>query len=482
MSVLPDNSLLLDALMLGVTDEVYVLNAATMQLHAVSASVLANRQQDLEALQQLSLNNLLGICESALRAYTAQTSALIQFVSLLPDLTLSAASTEAKPLRVMSVQSAAQAYLVLLKTAAATHGDQQSVQPVDGSEALFQAMVSNTPGLVFQFERAVNGEVSFVYLSEGCAALLGLSVDELKRQPQLFYALMNSRDRATLQRRLDFSARKLSLLDWEGRLWIDGWHDTKWINMRSFPRLLANGTIQWMGIMMNITQSKNEKHEIENSRRDLAQLTAHMEQIKEKERSRIAREIHDDVGGNLTVIKIGLASIINRLNTDQSTLLAQAQNLESIVDSTFSAVHRIASDLRPSVLDLGIVAALEWQCREFERQLATPCQFSSNMAEIDVTMEQAITLFRICQESMSNIAKHAQALHVLVHLCLSAHEIVMTIRDDGVGINSADSLKVNAFGLRGMQERVTALQGSFNIVNASMVGVQGTLTTVRLPL
>jgi two-component system sensor histidine kinase UhpB len=488
MSLLPNNSLLLDALMLGMSDEVYVLDTVSMQLIAVSASVLSSRQQGLNELQLLPLDSLLGISKEELRRNVAEHHAPTPFVVSLPDLATPPISLESRPLRTMTIQKIAQTLLVMLKTAVVTKSVatsvsyQQPVQALEGSEALFHAMVSNTPGLVFQFERAVNGDVSFVYLSEGCQALLGLSVDELKQQPLLFYALMNSRDRARLRRRLELSASKLSLLDWEGRVWIDGWYDTKWINVRSFPRLLANGSIQWMGIMMNITQSKNEKHEIEQSRRDLAQLTAHMEQIKEDERSRIAREIHDDVGGNLTVIKIGLAAIINRLNADQNVLLAKAQSLEDIVDSTFSAVHRIASDLRPSVLDLGIVAALEWQCREFERQMTIPCQFSSSQAEIDVSMEQAITLFRICQESMSNIAKHAHAANVTVNLSASVNEIVMMINDDGVGINSADALKVNAFGLRGMQERVTALQGSFNIVNTSMRGLQGTLTTIRLPV
>jgi signal transduction histidine kinase len=505
MSVLSDHSLLLDALLLGVSDEVYVLDAASMQLLATSASVLAHRQQSLAVLQQLPVESLVGVSLHELRAYSAEHSSTMQIarsrpepglLSILDKQTLNEQTLnehtldehtldEHKLLRIMTMPSPAQSLLLIFKAAAlkpavANIGYQPPA--LDGSEALFHAMVSNTPGLVFQFERALNGDVNFVYLSEGCQALLGLSVDALKQQPLLFYDLMNSRDREVLRRRLALSASKLSLLDWEGRVWIDGWHDIKWINVRAFPRLLANGSIQWVGIMMNITQSKNEKHEIEQSRRDLAQLTAHMEQIKEDERSRIAREIHDDVGGNLTVIKIGLAAIINRLKPEQNALLAQAQRLEAIVDNTFSAVHRIASDLRPSVLDLGIVAALEWQCREFERQLTISCQFASTQAEIDVSMEQAITLFRICQESMSNIAKHADATQVVVDLTANANEIVMTIRDNGIGINSADALKVNAFGLRGMQERVTALQGSFNITNRSLLGASGTLTTVRLPV
>lgn len=356
---------------------------------------------------------------------------------------------------------------------------EQSVQVLSDVEIRFHAMVSNMPGLFFQFQLDANAEIKFIYLSEGCKALLGLTAEELKQNPKLFYALMNAKDRATLRKRLALSAKNLNVLDWEGRVWIDNWQDNKWINVRSTPRVLNTGETQWEGIMINITQSKNEKHEIEESRRELAELTTHLNQIKEQERTRIAREIHDDLGGNLTAIKIGLASIIKRLGAGQTVSVEQAQNLESVIDNTFEAVHRISSDLRPNILDLGIVAALEWQAQAFEKHNATPCKFTSNQADIAVTSEQAITLFRICQESMSNIAKHAGAKKVRLDIGALAKEIVLTISDDGVGIKSSDTFKANSFGLRGMQERVAALQGSFSI---DQTGGCGTVVTVRLPI
>jgi signal transduction histidine kinase len=230
--------------------------------------------------------------------------------------------------------------------------------------------------------------------------------------------------------------------------------------------------------MTNIMQSKNAKHEIEKSRRELVELTAHIHKIKEQERSAIAREIHDDLGGNLTAIKMGLSSIINRLNEGKIVPVEQAIALESILDSTFEAVHRISSDLRPNVLDLGIVAALEWQAKEFEKQLGLTCKFSCNQAEIPVTTDQGITLFRIFQESMSNIAKHANATYVAVDMTADDNEIVLKISDNGVGIKSSDTLKTNSFGLRGMRERVTALNGTFNVAESDK---QGTVITIRLP-
>jgi signal transduction histidine kinase len=148
------------------------------------------------------------------------------------------------------------------------------------------------------------------------------------------------------------------------------------------------------------------------------------------------------------------------------------------LDSTFEAVHRISSDLRPNVLDLGIVAALEWQAKEFEKQLGITCKFTCNQAEISVTTDQGITLFRIFQESMSNIAKHANATHVDVDLSAFTHDIILTITDNGVGIKSSDTLKSTSFGLRGMRERVAALHGTFNVQQSNK---QGTVISIKLP-
>ncbi len=492
MLALPDSWLLLDAMMLGVTDEVYLIDANTLALVYAGKSALKNTGCELEVLKQQNLENLLGISMQSLQKHIDENPHHTFFIRLLQDNPPRIGNVEHNQLRVMTMLSCQQEFLLIIKskliltptlnsTEACISCKTQFEQKLNESEERFQVMVSNTPGLVFQFQLDNDGEIDFIFLSDGCKALLGISAEELKVHPKLFYALMNARDRSLLRKRLELSTIELSMLDWEGRVWIDGWQDTKWINIRSFPRVLNTGLIQWEGIMINITQSKAEKHCIEQSRRDLAELTAHMEHIKEHERSRIAREIHDDLGGNLTAIKMGLSSIINRLKEGKPISLERAQGLQVIVDSTFEAVHKISSDLRPNILDLGIVAALEWQSKEFEKQLDIDCEFTCNQSEVHVSSAQAITLFRICQESMSNISKHAKATSVSVDLNVSADEVVMTISDNGIGIKSSDMLKVNSFGLRGMQERVATLHGSFNISKATKHGQKGTVITLRLP-
>lgn len=485
MSQLPDTSLLLDALLLGVTDEVYVLNVSSMQLVYVSDSAFKDTAYDLESLKEHDLDSLLGVSESMLKSHAESHRHHSYFVEVLQEQTPIIGNIKHNKLRLMVLPSAKQTFILIIKNEVAEittgqhAGESGAKKDLSENETRSQTMVANTPGLVFQFQLDSNGEMKFINLTDGCKALLGLNAEDLKEDSSLLYSMMNARDRSVLRKRLEQSTTNLSLMNWEGKVWIDGWQDNKWLDLRAVPRVLGNGVVQWEGIMTNITQSKNAKHEIEKSQRELVELTAHMQKIKEQERSAIAREIHDDLGGNLTAIKMGLSSIINKLSKGQDVTIEQAQGLESILDSTFEAVHRISSDLRPNVLDLGIVAALEWQAKEFEKQLGITCKFTCNQSEIPVSTDQGITLFRIFQESMSNIAKHAKATHVSVDLGAFAHDIILTISDNGVGIKSSDTLKSNSFGLRGMRERVTALHGTFAVQQSNK---QGTVITIKLPV
>jgi two-component system sensor histidine kinase UhpB len=344
-----------------------------------------------------------------------------------------------------------------------------------------QSFVSNTPGLMYQFTLHPDGQVAFPYLSEGCTALLGLSAAQLQATPGRFLELILPQDRKAYLDSMHVSAAALSAWNWEGRIWIDAWNDEKWINLRSTPRVLADGSgaVQWEGIMTNITASKLEQEETTRSRARLAELTAHIEQVKEQERTRIAREIHDDLGGNLTAIKMALAMLSRRLPPDQPQLADKAAYVDSLVDRTIEAIHRISLDLRPSMLDFGIVAALEWQIKEFEKQMGIACSFSCTEKEIALSLDHATALFRIFQEALTNIAKHARASRVTVRLQRLRRQIVLTITDNGAGIAQADRKKPQSFGLRGMSERAQALGGTMALSHAAG---GGTVVTIKIKL
>lgn len=343
--------------------------------------------------------------------------------------------------------------------------------------ARFAAIVANMPGLVYQFVLHADGRVDFPYLSDGCLALLGLSAAELHAEPQRFLAQILEADRPAYLAAMQASASALWSWNWEGRIWVEAWKDVKWINLRGTPQALAGGAIRWDGIMTNITDSKLEQLEVRHSRARLAELSAHTDRVKEQERTRIAREIHDELGGNLTAIKMAVAMLAARLDQAEPALREKTDYVDALVDRTIDAIHRIALDLRPALLDLGLVAALEWQVKEFQKQTGIASSFSANQRDIGLDNDQATALFRIAQEALTNIAKHAHASKVTVKLARLRHHISLKISDNGGGIGQADRGKPASFGLRGMAERASALGGTLTLSHASG---GGTVVSIKI--
>ena len=344
-------------------------------------------------------------------------------------------------------------------------------------ETRLEAIASNAPGLVYQFLLREDGSTDFPYLSDACATLLGISAQELHANPDLFTGLIEPEDRPAYFDSMNASAASMKTWNWEGRLWIEKWKDIKWVNLRSRPRLLPGVGVQWEGLMTNITRGKEAELEIRRSNRRLAELSAHVETVKEQERERISREIHDDLGGNLTAIKMALAQLRSRLPKSQE-LRDRADYVDALVDRTIESTHRIACDLRPSILDLGVVAAIQWQASEFTRQSGIPCVVDSQTEEIDLPHDQATGLFRIFQESLNNIAKHADATRVAVQLGCTHASVSLEVADNGRGITSSDRKEPGRFGIRSMMERATALGGKLT-VGLSPEG--GCMVITRMP-
>lgn len=463
---------LFDVLMRGVSDEAFLLDADSMRLLNVSTRANKAFNETLSELQEKALEALIGVSQEDLAAFISSQQVMSKLVSMNKQQAIR--FYDLQHLKLAHFEDNGRTYLLIIKPAT------QSVinQEFDENDTRFKVLVKNTPGLVFEFQIDQQGQILFHYLSDGCKALLGLEPEVLKERPNAFFDIMNKDDFDVFEERLKVSSSNMSMLNWEGRFWIEEWNDIKWVNLRCSPRKFTSGIVQWSGIMTNITQSKQERLELEQSRERLAELSAHLNTVKEQERSRISREIHDDLGGNLTAIKIGLGTLLKNLPADQKALIKKTQDIKQIVDKTFDTAHRISGDLRPNILELGIVAALDWQSKEFEKQMDIPCYFVTNNQDGQGTNEQATTLFRICQEAMSNIAKYAAATRVDVALLFGKDEIKMYITDDGVGITVGDTMKPNTFGLRGMKERVVALQGTLLIEKASD---SGTNIIVTLP-
>jgi PAS domain S-box-containing protein len=469
----------LPIVMQGSFSEIYVADCRTLKLLHVNKAARDNLRHDEADLDRMHLPDIARTLSRDVleRALLPLQERQAEHVDLETVHTRKNGSTYPIELRIFHCTTGSEPVYVIIGNDLSAR--LASADALSASETRFRAIVSNTPGLVYQFLLRRDGSIAFPYLSDGCHALLGLHAEELHADSSLFLQLILPEDRPSYLESMQASAAEMKAWNWEGRLWIEKWHDIKWINLRSTPRELPGGGVQWEGIMTNITAGKQEQEEIRQSRAQLAELSAHVETVKEKERTRIAREIHDDIGGNLTAIKMAVARIRKSLPAGETDLTEKTDYVDSLVDRTIEAVHRVSVDLRPGILDFGIVAAIDWQAREFEKNTGIPCAFSSSKKDISLPSGQSTALFRIFQEALTNVAKHAGATQVTVRLLLTNRSVKLLIADNGRGIAEADRMKPKSFGIRGMMERASALGGQLTVSNAEGGGTE---LELRIPL
>ena len=343
------------------------------------------------------------------------------------------------------------------------------------NQARLQAFITNLPGMAYQVLLKHDGDISFPYISDGSKALLDLNPQDLEKHPHLFMNMLHPDDRISYEQSMRTSANNLSFWNWEGRIVILPDSEIKWINLRCSPRKTLHGEIQWEGIMSNISQSKQAEIEIKHSQEQLRELSSHVQLVREQERLNIAREVHDDLGSTLTAIKLNIAWLGGRLSRESPELIAKIKDVENLVDKCTAAANDISHSLRPSTLDcFGIIAAMEIEVDEFEQRTGISCVFSHPDEDINLGPDIAIALFRILQETLTNIMKHAHASKVNIDLYNQATYVEMTVNDNGLGFTESDRIKPRSFGLRGINERVAYFGGKVHIN-----GTPGSGTTIK---
>jgi two-component system sensor histidine kinase UhpB len=342
------------------------------------------------------------------------------------------------------------------------------------------AFLANLPGMAYQLLLDPPDSISFPYVSDGSRSLLGQEPMALTQNPALFLNMLYPNDRASFYQAIRASADNLSFWNWEGRVVMAQNGKIKWVNIRATPAKLENGSVLWEGIMTNISQSKLAGIGLKQSEEQLRELSSHIQDAREQERLHIAREIHDDMGGTLTAIKIDVAWLSERLAAqDTPDLLAKSKGVETLVDRCIKSANNILRSLRPSVLDsFGLIAAIEMEAEEFEKRTGISCPINQQDEGAEINSDASIALFRIFQETMTNIMKHAKASQVTVDIANRKNGVCMVIADNGCGIKEADRQKPRSFGLRGIQERVAHFGG--RVMISSTVG-RGTTVEVYIP-
>ena len=345
-------------------------------------------------------------------------------------------------------------------------------------QALLEGLVSNFPGVVFQLVGDAKGRYRFSHVSDGSQELLELPPDALELDAHAFFDLLEKPDAEVLAEHIRRSREELTALNWEGRLRAAASGMAKWVNIRLRPRRIARGKTAWEGFMANITRTKEHELELIASRSRLSELSSHLENAKEQERARIARELHDDIGGNLTAIKIDVLWLAERIAASDPKVRKKLVDLEALVDDTAAAITRIGQDLRPGILDLGLVAAIEWQAKDFSERTGVASNVTIQCESLELAPSTEMALFSIFRETLTNIAKHARADEVRISLECTRSDVELTVTDNGRGIAPSDRLKSTSFGLRGMEERATQLGGTVSITSP---GSHGTCISVRVP-
>ena len=256
--------------------------------------------------------------------------------------------------------------------------------------------------------------------------------------------------------------------------WVHGIGDLEFNSNIALNKML--GTIQ------DITERKKAELDLEESYKAVRKLTEHLQNIREEERTHIAREIHDELGQQLTVLKMDISWLNKKIGiTADDTVKQKMKELLDMLDGTVKTIRRISSELRPSLLDdLGLIVAMEWHLKEFANRSGVKTKFlETETAEPSISLAAKTGLYRIFQESLTNVARHARARKVIISLHQNENIIILKIEDDGVGFDVKKSTMQRTLGILGMKERTLMMGGSY-IIN-SKPG-KGTIVEVSIPV
>lgn len=295
----------------------------------------------------------------------------------------------------------------------------------------------------------------------GLAMIEANSLEEIKGKSIL--ELINESYRAAFTRLTeDVFAGKAGQLVFQ----ITGLKGTqRWLETHAVPLKDTNGKIiSLLGVTRDITKRKKAEEELSTTNEELHYLSSHLQNVREEERMQIARDIHDELGQQLTGLKLEISHLIKKMNVTDKLLQQKAEGIISLIDDTVNSVRKISTNLRPSILDdIGLIAALEWLSEEVDKRSGIQIKFKAAIAEPDLPMATATALFRIYQEALTNAVRHSEARHISASLSKRDSHIILVIKDDGLGFDTSIKNNKETLGLMGMKERIFILSGHYEL-------------------
>ncbi|HLK58278.1 MAG TPA: PAS domain S-box protein [Chthonomonadaceae bacterium] len=324
-----------------------------------------------------------------------------------------------------------------------------------------------------------------IFWSENVAPLFGLEAGCSPDTVSAFMALVLPEDQAAMVRHFREAIASHREVALEFRvLRPDG--DLRWLATYGQIFYDEQGAVSRIsGVLFDVTPRKQADQQLEESLKQLRYLTGYLQSVQEKERAHIAREVHDELGQALTGLKMDASWLKRHLcqiarKPAPEALCRKLDGMTDLIDTTIQTVRRIATELRPAVLDtLGLVSALEWQAQEFQKRTGIRCDFFVESAEVALERADSTAVFRIFQETLTNITRHAQATYVEARLSANEESLVLEVRDNGIGMVAASCSGAPSFGLLGMQERALLLGGELLVKGEPG---RGTTVTLCIPL
>jgi PAS domain S-box-containing protein len=278
-------------------------------------------------------------------------------------------------------------------------------------------------------------------------------------------------------------------------LWMKELHERgslqgAWIHLRTkegeirdvlwFAEIIkVQGEDMMLSLFHDFTERRKIEQELNESREQLRALAAKLQKIREDERTKIARELHDELGQALTALKCDVAWLANKVSDDRA-LIDKAKDMKQNIDDTVRQIRKISTELRPGILDdLGLQAAIEWQLEEFQARSGITARFASDLNGTHIAPDVATTMFRILQETLTNVIRHAEATQVEVVIETAVSYLAMTVKDDGKGITDDEINDKKSLGILGMKERVMLLGGQLHIYGFPE---SGTTVNIKIPI
>lgn len=348
-----------------------------------------------------------------------------------------------------------------------------------------QKIASRVPGVVYQYRMHPDGSSCFPFASDAIWEIYRVRPDDVRHDASKVFSILHPDDVDGVKASIEKSAQDLTPWNHEYRVKFDD-GSVRWLLGNAAPEMESDGSVLWHGFITDVTIRRQVEEELMahraelelgESRKRLRELIVQNEKAREEERKYVAQELHDELGQVLTAMRMAVLLVEMQFCALDPALAKIIFDLKALLDQAIQGMRDVVLRLRPGALDMGLVPAIEWLCQEFSRRTGLPCGLHvvDNSTALDET--RSIVVFRIVQESLTNISRYADATRVDITICRLGTDWALEVCDNGKGFDPSQTRGQKTFGLLGMRERAKALGGRIDIESAPLAG-----TTVRVTI